>query len=430
MKKNSFGGKTWNTILSFLVLFVFLSGTAFAEADDIPEMQQSSTLSPDESGIDHEEAAAQYIYRTLNWSQMIARPMLKLRGGIAGDRLDTVSRKLYNVLKTKITSVAAGELSSTVFAFSMSEIGVDDGQIEGLFNSVDKVLSALVADCPYELYWFDKIAHYYYNLSYDGTLSVSLPVAEAYAKSRTQGTYEFDTSLIQTVQKAAKVAQNIVSANANKSDIEKLQAYKDAICDLTDYNDAAAEDSSMPYGDPWQLVYVFDENPDTTVVCEGYSKAFQYLCDLSTFNNVSVISVSGYMQGGNSGADHMWNIVSANGKNYLADITNSDSDSAGSDGSLFMAGYQEYNAESEYYSYTADNQTFYYWYDEDMYNVFGESNLVMSETNYTVLMLPANLQIIEDEAFANIKNVTVILPSSLKTVSPSAFDPSVIIKQK
>ena len=37
--------------------------------------------------------------------------------------------------------------------------------------------------------------------------------------------------------------------------------------------------NGLPYGDPWQLIYVFDDDPDTNVVCEGYAKAFKYEAD-------------------------------------------------------------------------------------------------------------------------------------------------------
>ena len=57
--------------------------------------------------------------------------------------------------------------------------------------------------------------------------------------------------------------------------------FKNEICNLVDYNNAAADSSTQTaYGDPWQMIWVFDENAETKVVCEGYSKAFQYLCDL------------------------------------------------------------------------------------------------------------------------------------------------------
>ena len=71
-------------------------------------------------------------------------------------------------------------------------------------------------------------------------------------------------------------------------DYGKLCYFRDAICSLTDYNHEAVADKV--YGDPWQLVWVFDGKPNTKVVCEGYAKAFQYLAGMAT-TEATVISV-------------------------------------------------------------------------------------------------------------------------------------------
>ena len=63
--------------------------------------------------------------------------------------------------------------------------------------------------------------------------------------------------------------------------------------------DQSSAGGGASYGDPWQLVYVFDGDPSTNVVCEGYAKAFQYLCDLTRFDgDVTCRTVSGTMNGG------------------------------------------------------------------------------------------------------------------------------------
>lgn len=77
----------------------------------------------------------------------------------------------------------------------------------------------------------------------------------------------------------------------------------------------------------------FDGDDSTNVVCEGYSKAFQYLCDLS---DITCYTVTGMMNGGTGEGPHMWNIVANNGKYYMADITNSDEGTVGEDGGLFL----------------------------------------------------------------------------------------------
>ena len=122
--------------------------------------------------------------------------------------------------------------------------------------------------------------------------------------------------------------------------MEKLAAYKNKICELVSYNDAAADSMSTANGiNPWQMIYVFDGSSSTKVVCEGYSKAFQYLCDLSSFSgDVECHTMGGTMSGGTGAGGHMWNVVTMDdGKNYLVDVTNCNTGTIGSPDKLFLA---------------------------------------------------------------------------------------------
>lgn len=87
-----------------------------------------------------------------------------------------------------------------------------------------------------------------------------------------------DTDKTADTQAAVDNATDVVLTNKGLSDYHILRNYKDDICERVSYNDEAAS-GTMPYGDPWQIIYVFDDNPDTNVVCEGYAKAFKYLYD-------------------------------------------------------------------------------------------------------------------------------------------------------
>ena len=114
------------------------------------------------------------------------------------------------------------------------------------------------------------------------SLTFSFKVAEAYKGA---DDYTTDISKTSAVTAAVANANAIVDKYAGNTDWEKLNAYRTEICRLVSYDRSAAE-GGVAYGDPWQLVYVFDGDPNTNVVCEGYSKAFQYLCDLSAFGDV------------------------------------------------------------------------------------------------------------------------------------------------
>ena len=179
--------------------------------------------------------------------------------------------------------------------------------------AMSAVLNALLADYPYEMFWYDKTTSTStrgpgsgasgnssgWTARYSSGITISMPVASEYAVS----TYEVDGDKITVVQSAADNAQAVVAGHAFDTDKAKLTAYRDYICDQTSYNDDAANKSTnTPYGNPWQLIWVFDNDSDTTVVCEGYAKAFKYLCDLSTFTSdkIDCILVSGVMTGGSA----------------------------------------------------------------------------------------------------------------------------------
>ncbi|MBR7190168.1 MAG: hypothetical protein IKD63_03545, partial [Oscillospiraceae bacterium] len=313
-----------------------------------------------------------------------SRSGAKKRGG-AGSSLEGITAQLYTALKSRVAEVAAGNRTSTVFTVDLSALTIDgtpvdeirwtaadlgvsalyaDGSIteetwdalhERLPLDIDSLLRTLLADCPFDLYWYDKTVSTRmtgYRVAYDGC-AVSVvgqygfyfPVASGYSA----GEYTVDPEPVRSAQTAAANARAIVEQSEGLSDLQKLQAYKNRICELVSYNSSAP--GSSAYGDPWELIWVFDGIRSTNVVCEGYSKAFQYLCDLSSFSGgAECISVTGTMNGGTGAGLHMWNIVRmGNGKSYLADVTNSDSWTLGSDGSsLFLSGYSSGSVEEGY----------------------------------------------------------------------------------
>ncbi len=286
-------------------------------------------------------------------------------GETARDQLTPLGEKLYDFLKANLQNVSSGKTSSTVFTLSSAQISewgattsyvISSGQTaQEAANAamsrlkeemqVDIVIDALLHDCPYELYWYDKVTGVKETAAFSSSSSqISVTsfvfrfsiVADMQAADYSAENPKFDTSHITSAAAAAENAGRIVSKYANLTDYQKLLGYKNDICSLVSYNSTAASWGDFSEdADPWQLIYVFDGNSSTNVVCEGYSKAFQYLFDLSDFiNDIDCITVTG----DTSGEGHMWNIVSINGKNYLTDVTNSDTDTADSSDGLFLAG--------------------------------------------------------------------------------------------
>ena len=287
-----------------------------------------------------------------------------------GSELTGLNKIIYDKVKIAIAEIAKGERESSIIEFTPEEVGcggiysaselgvseiiignsINSDAIKALkakegYNELDPqlIVDSLLADHPYERYWMGlefRLSNFpelriewednQYKLGFSGTLKYKIEVNKDYAGT---GEYTVDTSKTGAVEATISRVNTILSNAKNKSDYDKLYYYKDQICDLNVYNTAAAGSSNDQYGDPWQLVYVFDGDDSTNVVCEGYSKAFKYLCDKTCFSDsaINCYLAEGTMDGGN----HMWNIVHwSDKKNYLVDVTNCD---GGRGDYLFMA---------------------------------------------------------------------------------------------
>ena len=322
---------------------------------------------------------------------------------LSGSFLTNFEKKICIELKDKIALVANGSLSSTVFSITsdLSELSWTKNELgcqiksNGSFTTAAKnalkakfkeaantlsILYSLVTDYPYELFWFDKTVGISCNYEYRGndsqmyitSLTYSFTVSEDYRYSSST-TYKVNSTKIAQANNVLANIQAIVDKYAHKSDLEKLEGYKEEICSLVSYNYDAIE-NDYAYGNPWQLIHVFDGDASTKVVCEGYAKAFKYLCDLSDFDK----DISCYLVDGYTGERHMWNVVSINGINYLVDVTFCDSASVGTLYTFFLAGGTSSNSGMTHV--VADSCTYTYY--DVQYNLHGNGYLVLSETSY------------------------------------------------
>ena len=379
-----------------------------------PESLESETESLDDTaGSDNDELFAHYFERALNPDGLESAGPAAMRK-INGEKLTDANYAIYLSLKADIAEVAAGNRASTQFSVSFADAGIptawtleelgitDTSQVKdaikaklGEYYNAKQIVRTLMTDCPYEMYWFDKATGYSYGgygyqivtysdgtqeIDLTGDLRFGLTVAQGYSQSGTQATYEMNTQVGQAVQSTVTTAEGIVSRYAESTDLQKLAAYRDEICGMVSYNYDAAGQTNPVYGDPWQVIYVFDQDENTNVVCEGYSKAFQYLCDLSNFDeDVSCYTVTGAMSGATGSGLHMWNIVTMDdGYNYLADITNSDDGTVGSGGSLFLNGYDSGDVATGY-----NYSTVTYTYDSDISLIYNTDELTLSGTRYS-----------------------------------------------
>lgn len=337
--------------------------------------------------------------------------------------LNNATKTIYDKLVPEIKSIANGERTSSIvkveglnITYYKSDLGLDtlvtgnsftaeaQAKVEQMFTadvSADVLLTSLITHLPYELYWFDKVKGIQISYEMTGTdeyvtissVEIMFHVSQDYAVTEGDSYYPTmpDTAKTGAATAAAAKAAEVVAENQGKGTYGKLVAYREYITKAVDYNSDAANTANYPYGDPWQLIYVFDNDPDTNVVCEGYSKAFKYLCDLTWTDSdpeVACYLPTGTMDGG----DHMWNIVSIGGVNYLTDITNCDSYADGKfaigyPDQLFLCGAN--GGVNVGYEAATTSGAVTYVYDQDTKNIY-DQELVLSAAKYSPLTFDLN----------------------------------------
>ena len=316
-------------------------------------------------------------------------------------------KDVEDALKGKIKEVAAGALASTQFSFAntwtktKAEWGITGEVISGGVLTqqaseaikaklgLDALMRKQLLEMPYELYWYNKTkgVRMGYSVATSGNdvtvrnLTLSMNVSQDYAKfvsTTSYNPFEADIAKTGAVANTPEKAQAVVNAHAGETDYQKLVSYREYIKGEVSYNTGAAG-GGKPYGDPWQLIYVFDGNSTTNVVCEGYAKAFQYLCDL-TFQNQEGRPSSSLVSGKMDGDDHMWNVVAIGGRNYLVDVTNCDTGSIGAPDQLFLCGAAEKVAGKQYTVTLWKNIV--YVYDEKTVESYASEHLKLSPVAY------------------------------------------------
>ena len=411
-------------LMTGLLLAALIMMPVFARAADKSEILISKDGVEDQkfrpgenAGPDSEELFADYLDQEIYSAagkedkKDVPNPSGESDGRIkakknTGSRLTGNDKRIYQVLMKYIAETAAGKRASTRYEIGVDDLGIKNKYFtaedlgvsrltyqkngtltiapeaeKALLGDLSRILTALLVDCPYELYWYDKTAttNSYYPDIYlgvkDGSpalrigsaMTFTFPVAKEYAQDGE--IYKVDTQAGQKVQSSSANAARIVADCKGLSDYDKLDAYRKKICSLVSYHQEAYQDN-WDYGNPWQLIWVFDEDPDTNVVCEGYAKAFQYLCDLSEFDrDITCITVNGTFYADGDSELHMWNVVDMDDETndearYLVDLTNCDEGTIGEDQWLFLAAAEEGSVNDGYY-FDCDGQGITYCYDPE-----------------------------------------------------------------
>lgn len=365
------------------------------------QMAATRTVKAAPEGMpDNEELFAGYMERMLYPERAFS-----FFGNFGEGQLSGANLKIYRELKEKIKQTAE-KGGSTAYvitedlgirwassATTNDEILGEAGREFDKAVDLNAIISCLMVDNPYELYWYDKTqgtgcSYMIYSQGAEmwiADMKFTMAVVPGYQENGDVNTVNADRAI--ATKTAVDKAREIVAANVEKSDYGKLVAYADAIRALVDYNyDVVDQDySGDKYGDPWQLIYVFDGDEDTKVVCEGYAKAFQYLCDLTDFSgDITCYTVTGtlsYTGLGVGAGGHMWNVITVRGKNYLVDVTNAELGAPSKDNNLFLAGASEGSADT-CYEIESDGYRYRYTYDVSDQALYGAEILTLAGERY------------------------------------------------
>ena len=168
----------------------------------------------DEFEYTNEELFAGYM-------QQIMYPQLAIStyGSFGESQLNVNELEYYQSLKYQIEEVAQSGGSTKMSLKYNGEMTQESVQAE--LRSVGNVLSYLLNDCPYSLYWFDKTIGMSLSLNpFARIITFSMPVSADYAVENEA--YQVDTEKIQRANAVPIAAKKIVDKYADKSDYEKL----------------------------------------------------------------------------------------------------------------------------------------------------------------------------------------------------------------
>ena len=289
---------------------------AFAAVDDVPLKASSVAFTSEnslpEGELNNEEAEERFL-ENLMYEDTSVNNSINLRGASYGKgSLTSKQKKLYDAFLPELKKAALGKRSNAIFTLKVSGYS----SFYTLNADFKAALIAAGRDYPEYLYWF--ASRWSTSANYALTsFSAKLVVSKPYAASN--DSYKLNKTKITKAQTALNNAKKFAKKCASLPDYKKVYAFCDEICRLNVYDTSAVDkynaNSQYPTTNcnPWNIISVFDNDPKTNVVCEGYSKCMQYLCELSGIKCYIATSYS-----------HMWNIVVLDGKSYHVDVTFAD----------------------------------------------------------------------------------------------------------
>lgn len=157
-------------------------------------------------------------------------------------------------------------------------------------DDLEKIYDAIINTADFELVYPTRKYDFKYDSVFGNIYTIS-PKYDISLDTRSDMISQVDT-----------VADSIIAKTYGLDEFQTLKYFHDYIILNCTY-DADGENCSNAYG-----VFI-----DGKAVCEGYARAFKYLCDKVSIPCELVI--------GNTDIEHMWNIVKIDGNWYHMDVT-------------------------------------------------------------------------------------------------------------
>lgn len=393
MRKPRKKGELWATI----VLLVSATVGMFSGMVVFPT-ETSAMVS-----LDYEAASATYSLSAGEWAvyrQFHDQCVQIYNGQRTSTKLEFDAMSLYGVREWSVDDYDVEPVLGGQINIEFGKIVVDI-----MNRSISNVIAVLVREEPDLAAWINSLSSNPIDVAwrtiFEGgrwKLTIDSAALNIEVCPGFQGTeqYEVSPAAIQRIRDSVAYAQTIVDRHAGESPMTRLNSYKDEILALSSYDKEAGSlvgDGMLPsdYGYQWQLTSVFDRDSSTLSVCEGYSKAFKLLVDLTGDPSIRCYNVIGkFSCPGTPPTNHMWNVVRMpDGRNYLADITNSAAGTAAERGDLFIVPASG-SVDSGYKIEIVGFGTVRYVYDTKANEDIQRGILVLSDMPYAESSTPAS----------------------------------------
>ena len=219
---------------------------------------------------------------------------------IAYNLLNENQKKLYSIMLTAINDLELRNIDITKYCKR------DD------ISDISVAHKALICDQT-DIFWMPKS----FSVLSSENNDIYLSFSDVYDGSSPNGYYGISKDERDEMQKKLiAVTQTVINTvNSLDSDFEKELYIHDYICENTVYDSFAADSLENA---PQNTLSSYGALVEGKAICEGYSKAFKYLCDKAGIPCSLVL-------GKYEDTPHMWNIVFLDEGYYYVDVTFDDS---------------------------------------------------------------------------------------------------------